>query len=320
MPRRPPHFKAFVSAKNHRKLPGIAADDAVLAMWLRAGWMCIERFADRTQDTILVTQTDLGWIANTAPWVNVQKKLRRLVADTPLRVRCDCAASPLRGRCDCAAMSLEFPNFAEKHGFKGANGTETGPHADADADADRKRGTEGGPIDREPHAQGSRASIPPDPSRPPSPGGTHTQRAVEVPPGRATPRGSSTPTPEAEAAFDLLLWAIEESMPGASIPEPGSPRWKRWCQELDRLHSIGEPGTEPPGWSWSDIGGVLRWLPTHVRGDFRWGLVIRSASNLRKHFARLLAEAKSASKPTRSGGWRAAAQSVHKSIMETGDG
>lgn len=125
MPRRPPHFKVFASAANHRKMRGVWDDDAVLAMWVRAGVLALQRFADRTSDSCLVSRRDLLVVAGTEPWVNAQRKLRRLVAATPLRVRCDCAASPLEGRCDCAGLWLDFPNFAEKQGFGSGNGKET---------------------------------------------------------------------------------------------------------------------------------------------------------------------------------------------------
>jgi hypothetical protein len=127
-----------------------------------------------------------------------------------------------------------------------------------------------------------------------------------------------SPTPEAQATLDLLLWAIEESLPGASVPDTGSPRWRRWCQELDRLHRLGEK-RGGKGFPWTDIQAVIQWLPTHVKGDFAWGRVIRSASKLRQHFSRLLAEARAAPAQGRPS-WRDAAKQVHREMMETGDG
>jgi hypothetical protein len=99
-------------------------------------------------------------------------------------------------------------------------------------------------------------------------------------------------------------------MPGASIPDPGTARWRKWCVELERLHVRGERGGKE-GFAWEDIQAVIQWLPGHVRGDFRWGLVIRSASKLRDHFARLLAEMKAGRAPAARGTWRDAARTVH---------
>jgi hypothetical protein len=174
-------------------------------------------------------------------------------------------------------------------------------------------------LNPEPHYPDAAASLEP-PAPDPDPAGTHTQSAVKISRGDREKR--SKPSAESEAAFDLLLWSIDQSTPGASIPDPGTGRWRRWCQELDRLHRLGERGGDRgAGFSWEEIEAVIRWLPTHQgSGDFRWGLVVRSAVKLRQHFARLLAESRSAGQPTRSGGWRLAAQEVHRSIMETGDG
>ena len=47
MPRRPPHFKVFASIQNHRHTLGLFDDDALLAMYVRAGILAIERYADR---------------------------------------------------------------------------------------------------------------------------------------------------------------------------------------------------------------------------------------------------------------------------------
>lgn len=347
MPRRPPHFKAFTTVKNHRKMPGVYQDDALLAMWLRIGWMAIERFANRTEDSFLCSGLDLLHLAGLDAGVaNARRKLARLEQHSPIRIeRADvsgpCLArvwpasgpSPATPSRDPARWRLTFPNFAKKHGFKEGNGAKTGYYADADADI-REEKSQGGVEEgqeetgsevpgalkpnREPHY--------PDPTAPQgfevpakNPAGNPTQSPVKSPRRERVPRG--TPSPESEAAFDLLLWAIDQSMPGASIPDAGSARWRRWCQELDRLHRYGERGGSL-GFPWPDIEAVIRWLPTHHgSGDFRWGLVVRSASKLRHHFARLLAELKAAQKPVaRAGGWREVGKQVHQSIMETGDG
>lgn len=128
----------------------------------------------------------------------------------------------------------------------------------------------------------------------------------------------ANPSPDARAAVDQLLLSIDLKLPGQAVPEEGDDRWRRWCHEIDLLYEIGEPGGDQP-FSWEDIHAVLRWLPTHQNDDFAWGLVIRSASKLRKHFSRLLAESKRVKRPpVRQGGWHQAGQAVHREI-EGGD-
>jgi hypothetical protein len=321
VPRRPPHFKIFTSIQNHRHLEGVYEDDALLAMYVRAGIMAVERFADRTSDSFLLSSTDLCRLAGLDHGVaNARKKLGRLEA-----------ASRLGLSRDGARWRLTFPNFAKKHGFKGGNGSLTGEFT-ASASASVSEGLEeeekrppatakpgSSEPDREPHG-GKDDHVTDAMSLRLPPEGTPTPGAVDSPRRRAAPRGRYQPSPEAEAALDLLTWAIDQSMPGASVPEPGTGCYQRWCQELDRLHSLGEKGGSQ-GFAWEEIMGVIRWLPGHGRGDFRWGLVVRSAAKLRQHFARLLAECRNVvATPTRSGGWRQAAQEVHQRVMETGDG
>lgn len=151
MPRRPPHFKVFVSIQNHPKMRGVYDSDALLAMYVRAGIMAIERYADRTHDCFLVGRRDLMRVAATEPWANAQKKLLRLEAATPLQVRCDCpvetrsklpeasqrlrsglpagsqraSGTPLSGRCGCSGIWLDFPNLSKKQFSRGGNGAET---------------------------------------------------------------------------------------------------------------------------------------------------------------------------------------------------
>ena len=297
MPRTPPHFKARVTIQNHRKLQGVYEDDALLAMWLRCGIECVKRFADRTSDSCLISKRDLLSVAGTQPWANAQRKLRRLVGRTPLRLRCGCAGGPLGPRCGCAAVTLEFPNFAKKHMFKGGNGTLSGDYTDTDTDTDVREDTErDSGVDQD-----------------------SSQEAVSNKETTVVAQGTlANPTPDARASVDQLLLSIDLKLPGQAVPEEGDDRWHRWCHEIDLLHTIGEPGGDQP-FSWEDIHAVLRWLPTHQNDDFSWGLVIRSASKLRKHFSRLLAESKRVKRqPERQGGWHAAGQAIHRQI-EGGD-
>jgi hypothetical protein len=99
-----------------------------------------------------------------------------------------------------------------------------------------------------------------------------------------TRRASRSPRgvpPEALSRVALLRTSIADSVPGERELSPA--QVLRWGTELDRLHRID-------GWSWEQIDAVIMWLPSHDRGEFRWGLVIRSARKLRQHFPRLHAE------------------------------
>lgn len=102
---------------------------------------------------------------------------------------------------------------------------------------------------------------------------------------------------EATATLEALLASIEDAAPGSATPDQDTARSRRWLQELERLHTRGEPGSKGPGWPWATIQRVVAWLPTHERGDFSWGRVIRSASGLRKHFARILADLEAEAHP-----------------------
>lgn len=103
---------------------------------------------------------------------------------------------------------------------------------------------------------------------------------------------------EADGAMDALIAVIDEVVPGSSIPDPGTAGHRAWTLELDRLHTLGEPGSKGPGWDWSTIHRVIAWLPRSERGgDFSWARVVRSGSKLRKHFARILADLEAESRP-----------------------
>lgn len=164
MPRAVPHFKVFCSASNHRRLLGLWADDALLAMWVRAGVLCIERFADKTGDRCLVSRRDLLVVANTEPWANAAKKLRRLCSATPLRVRCDCAGSPLETRCDCAGIWLVFPNFAKKQFQFRENGKQTGPSSSSSSSSSEEEEKEHGSKTRRVAREAPATSAAPDDS------------------------------------------------------------------------------------------------------------------------------------------------------------
>jgi hypothetical protein len=178
-------------------------------------------------------------------------------------------------QCSPKVCLIEWPKWADFQELRSRKRPEIArespcphPHPQTHKKREEKKESEQSAADAAPRG-GLQVSNPPPPQKPPL----------------------RDPSPEALEIFDLLVRSIQQSMPGASVPPRGADRWRRWCVELERLHVHGEPGGRG-GFEWKDIGDVVEWLPTHERGDFRWGLVIRSATKFRKHFARLLAEFK----------------------------
>lgn len=104
---RPKHFKVHCSIQNHRKTIGVYDDDALLAMYVRIGVMAIERFADRTGDSFLVSPRDLERLAGCRGVANARRKLGRLEATSPLTV-CQ----------EGAGYRLTVPNLRKKQGFQ----------------------------------------------------------------------------------------------------------------------------------------------------------------------------------------------------------
>ncbi len=132
MPRVKTHFKVHASIQNHRKMPGVYADDALLAMYVRAGMLAVERYASRTSDSFLLSAGDLCQIAQTQPIPNALRKLARLAREPSG----DGAGSPLRVSRSGAWYRLDFPNLKSKQGFGVKNGGRRENPSDSDSDSD----------------------------------------------------------------------------------------------------------------------------------------------------------------------------------------
>lgn len=104
---RPKHFKVHCSIQNHVKTLGVFDDDALLAMYVRIGILAIERFADRHDDSFLVSARDLERLAGCRGVANARRKLGRLEANSPLTV-CQ----------EGAGYRLTIPNLRKKQGFQ----------------------------------------------------------------------------------------------------------------------------------------------------------------------------------------------------------
>ncbi len=108
-------------------MDGVYEDDALLAMYVRAGLMAIERYADQTEDGFLLSGADLCKIAGTAPVPNALRKVGRLLARSRLEL----------GR-EGARWRLRIPNFAKKQFPRRYDVPSALPSASASASASKK--------------------------------------------------------------------------------------------------------------------------------------------------------------------------------------
>lgn len=115
MARSPKHFKVHCSLRNHRKTVDMAADNDLLATYVRLGILGIERFADRTGDTFLVSMAELPAVTGTKRSDSARKLLNKLATTSPVVV------NYLGTSC-----KITIPNLAKKQGFGGFNGTGKG--------------------------------------------------------------------------------------------------------------------------------------------------------------------------------------------------
>lgn len=120
MPRSKPHFKSRTTIKNHAKMAEVYQSNDLLAFWLRLGIEAIERFADRTGDTFLVSDRELMALSG---------KGRPDVARTWLRRLAD--VGPISAEREGDVWRITFPNFSKKQGFTRKNGRETEVSASA---------------------------------------------------------------------------------------------------------------------------------------------------------------------------------------------
>ena len=89
--------------QNHEKTIDVWTDDVLLACYLRLGVMGIERYADKTDDSFLLSGKDLEKVANVGGVANSLRRLARLAAASPVEI------GPEGGR-----WRAQIPNFAEK--------------------------------------------------------------------------------------------------------------------------------------------------------------------------------------------------------------
>ena len=134
------HFKLHASLANHRKTAALFADNDMLALYGRIGILAIERFADKTGDSFLVHPRELLVLTGRGRADVARRSLERLADISPISVESE-----------GDLLRIGFPNFAEKQGFDGKNGSRSGsspppppsPMKDQEGTAPERRPREG---------------------------------------------------------------------------------------------------------------------------------------------------------------------------------
>lgn len=104
--KQPKHFKVHCSIQNHEKTAAMAADNDLLALYVRLGLLAVERFADRTGGTFIISDRELPRLTG---------KYRADVARTLLARLAN--VSPTSAERDGDVWRITIPNFAKKQGF-----------------------------------------------------------------------------------------------------------------------------------------------------------------------------------------------------------
>lgn len=249
MPRVVPHFKVHTSVMNHPKMAAVWSDNRLLAMWLRLGVLAIERYADRTGDTFIVSERELVAIAGTNRSDSARKLLENLVNSCPI-------LAENQG----TIWRITFPNFARKQGFGPRKGVETrNPSSSASSSSSTSS-----------KEKKDTALSPPDGADPCVPSATDDQEAPE---SRAK-RGPE-PSPEACELAAHLAASVRSLRPEARIPKPLRP----WERDLDLM--IRRDARDPPA-----IREAIDWLfgANQLREA---SFVVLSAGALREKFDKI---------------------------------
>lgn len=105
-----PHFKVHTSIKNHRKMIEVYSDNDLLALWLRLGIESIERFAQRTDDSFLISERELMLFTGKKQVRSSERVLLKLTQSSPI-------VASKSGR----HWIVSFPNLQRKQGFDRKN-------------------------------------------------------------------------------------------------------------------------------------------------------------------------------------------------------
>lgn len=109
-----PHFKVHTSIKNHRKMIEVYSDNDLLALWLRLGIESIERFAQHTDDSFLISERELMLFTGKKQVRSSVKVLLKLTQSSPI-------IASKSGK----HWNVSFPNLQRKQGFDRKNSPRT---------------------------------------------------------------------------------------------------------------------------------------------------------------------------------------------------
>ncbi len=292
-----------MSAQNHSRLPGLWDDDALLAMWVRAGVLALEKYADRTGDRCYLTDADLMKIAAAQPVVNALKKLARLVRATPINITCRCGhldyarllpdsarigagLLPDSGRIVCRRCSgwiLTFPNLAKKQFNRKSDAPSALPSASATATTTAiKRVARGSRVPSAP----LRSAEPPDGWLTGKASETRARRSLNCPArSRSEPESSrrearEPPPAEAVAIAERLRAKLTACRrPPRAGPAAWATQAAAWLRARDR--PVAEECLE-----------VIEWLfdsePRGNLGQGEYAMVVDSIRSLRDKYTRAL--------------------------------
>lgn len=278
-----PHAKVHLTIRHHPSYVEVFSDPELRGIVVGLWVVAVEHQAARTDDTVTLSDGDLRWITGR------EQRRHALCA-----LRAACLRMGYATSTHAAHVVVKVRNLQRKQGL--APQLRGGDSATPSASELRVTSTDITPsTPQTPRSDGP--LFEPDPK--PNGGGS----SPDLQPARGGP--PAPPEPDEVAAFeavDLLRSAIVESIPGQRTPKPESTGERAWVKALRQLRKDGARVSVPArsgafdgGWDWPEILDVIRWLPTHERGEFRWGKVVLSAAALRKHFPRLLDEMRLAS-------------------------
>lgn len=111
--------------------------------------LMVERFAAKTNDTVIVHKSELNWLTGRNRVDSARLVLDKLAASSPLVVHYSGATT-----------SLTLPNFSKKQGFGTENCTPPIPNSDSDSESDTKHKRDGACAPKPPRGGGVRYPSP----------------------------------------------------------------------------------------------------------------------------------------------------------------
>lgn len=104
--KQPKHFKVHCSIQNHEKTAAMSADNDLFALYVRLGILAVERFADRTGGTFIISDRELPRLTGKGRLDVARTLLSRLAH-----------VSPTSASREGDIWRITLPNFAKKQGF-----------------------------------------------------------------------------------------------------------------------------------------------------------------------------------------------------------